>query len=328
MNNELVQLMNQSLLAPLIFIFMCILFFLFLGAVLYYRFLSPWIPEKLASLVGFAGSAFILMTCANQYEKIKSLVASWNVTTMIIVMFIFIITISVVIRLIPSKKKKKDRKTTSRKSNNSVKSQRQHSKQSRPDHEILSSSLESMSGAEFERLLALFFRDQGFTVHEVGIGGRDGGVDLVIIDQRGEKTAVQAKCYANHNLVNVQVVRELVGAKRNHDCILSLLITTSDLTAPARKEAEQFKVDYWHGGIIEQKLKSWGKWKPGNKESKKIPKSVKSTISELQTAQNQLAVSSDSICTCGAAMIKRKSREGKEFWGCTSFPKCRHTKSI
>lgn len=306
---------------------MCILFFLFLGAVLYYRFLSPWIPEKLASLVGFAGSAYILMTCVNQYEKVKSLVASWNVTAMIIVMFFLIVTIGVVIRLIPSKKKKRDRKTN-RKSNNSNKSQRLHSKQSRPDQEILSSSLESMSGAEFERLLALYFSDQGFTVREVGIGGKDGGVDLVIIDQRGEKTAVQAKCYASHNLIGVQVVRELVGAKRNHDCILSLLITTSDLTGPARTEAEKFKVDYWHGGIIEQKLKTWGKWKPGNKESKKIPKTLKSTISELQTTQNQLTVSSESNCTCGAPMIKRKSREGREFWGCTSFPKCRHTRSI
>ncbi|NIK75042.1 restriction system protein [Paenibacillus castaneae] len=327
MNNELAQLMNQSLLAPLIFIFMCILFFLFLGAVLYYRFLSPWIPEKLASLVGFAGSAYILITCANQYEKIKSLVASWNVIAMIMIMFFLIVTLGVVIRLIPSKKKKRDRKTN-RKSNNSIKSQRLHSKLSRPDQEILSSSLESMSGAEFERILALYFRDQGFTVLEVGIGGKDGGVDLVIIDQRGEKTAVQAKCYANHNLIGVQVVRELVGAKRNHDCILSLLITTSDLTGPARTEAEKFKVDYWHGGIIEQKLKTWGKWKPGNKESKKIPKTMKSTISELQTTQKQLAVSSESTCTCGAPMIKRKSREGREFWGCTSFPKCRNTRSI
>jgi restriction system protein len=326
-NNELAQLMNQSLLAPLIFMFMCILFFLFLGAVLYHRFLSPWIPEKLASLIGFAGSAYILITCANQYERIKSFVASWNVTAMIIVMFLFIVTIGVVIRLIPSKKKKKNRKTN-RKSNKSNKSQRLHSKQSRPDHEILNSSLENMSGAEFERLLALYFRDQGFTVREVGIGGKDGGVDLVIIDQRGEKTAVQAKCYANHNLINVQVVRELVGAKRNHDCILSLLITTSDLTGPARTEAEKFNVDYWHGGIIEQKLKTWGKWKPGNKESKKTSETLKTTISELQTSENQLALSSESICTCGAPMIKRKSREGREFWGCTSFPKCRHTRSI
>ncbi|WP_228101542.1 restriction endonuclease [Paenibacillus donghaensis] len=50
-------------------------------------------------------------------------------------------------------------------------------------------------------------------------------------------------------------VRELVAAKRNHDCILSLLVTTSDLTPPAKKEAEQFKVDYWHGGLNQLLLK-------------------------------------------------------------------------
>ena len=89
-------------------------------------------------------------------------------------------------------------------------------------------------------------------VKEVGVGGKDGGVDLVITDKRGEKTAVQAKCYADHNNVNVQTERELVGTKRNHDCILSLLVTTSDLTVPAKNEAEKFKVDYWHGGLVEQ----------------------------------------------------------------------------
>lgn len=111
---------------------------------------------------------------------------------------------------------------------------RRSTKGCRDDEVILTSRLDDLSGAEFERLLALYFRDQGYTVKEVGVGGNDGGVDLVIIDGRGEKTAVQAKCYAEHNLVPVMTVRELVGAKRNHDCILSLLITTSDLTSPAK----------------------------------------------------------------------------------------------
>jgi len=37
--------------------------------------------------------------------------------------------------------------------------------------------------------------------------------------------------------------------------ILTLLVTTSDLMGPAKKEAEQVRVEYWHGGVIEQKLK-------------------------------------------------------------------------
>src|SRR5690606_32564155 len=61
---------------------------------------------------------------------------------------------------------------------------RRTSMECRPDEMILTSSLDELSGAEFERLLALYFRDQGYVVKEVGVGGNDGGVDLVIIDKR------------------------------------------------------------------------------------------------------------------------------------------------
>lgn len=164
----------------------------------------------------------------------------------------------------PAKKRKgKMKRSTAvsrKKSNPSAQAFNRSSKTCRPDEVILSTPLEGLNGVEFERLLALYFRDQGYKVHEVGVGGNDGGVDLVIVDKRGEKTAVQAKCYADHNLVPVQTVRELVAAKRNHDCMLTLLVTTSDLTGPAKKEAEQFRMEYWHGGVIQQKLKIWGKW--------------------------------------------------------------------
>lgn len=102
------------------------------------------------------------------------------------------------------------------------------------------------------------------------IADKTNGIDLVITDKRSEKIAVQAKCYADHNNVNVQTVRKLVGAKRNHDCILSLIITNSDLTLPAKNEAENFKVDYWHGGLLEQKLRSWGKWQPSKRKVKSV----------------------------------------------------------
>lgn len=148
----------------------------------------------------------------------------------------------------PTKKKKSKRKrtirTSTKRTNSAAKAFNRSSKTCRSDEVILSTPLDRLTGVEFERLLALYFRDQGYKVHEVGVGGgNDGGVDLVIVDKRGEKTAVQAKCYADHNMVPVQIVRELVVAKRNHDCILTLLVTTSDLTAPAKKQAEQFRVE-------------------------------------------------------------------------------------
>ncbi|MFE4712346.1 restriction endonuclease [Paenibacillus sp. NPDC056722] len=67
-------------------------------------------------------------------------------------------------------------------------------------------------------------------------------------------------CYRCISGIKVMTVRELVGAKRNHDYILTLLVTASDLTADAKREVEQFKVDYWHGGLVENELRAWGKW--------------------------------------------------------------------
>src|SRR5690606_16718533 len=123
----------------------------------------------------------------------------------------------------------------------------------------------------------------------------------------------------------------------NHDCILSLLVTTSDLTPPAKREAEQFKVDYWHGAILEQKLRSWGKWQPTKKKQKSARReSRKSTTArELVKAKKETPISkiskrlnSSVMCQCGAPMVKRKNKLGIEFWGCSRFPACRHTKSV
>ncbi|CAM3564401.1 Restriction endonuclease [Paenibacillus lupini] len=173
-----------------------------------------------------------------------------------------VIALGAIAGFLQPKKKQKSRKKHSatliqKRSRSVVRTSHRASKTCRPDEVILTRPLNDLNGVEFERLLALYFRDQGYVVHEVGIGGNDGGVDLVIVDKRGERTAVQAKCYADHNMVPVQTVRELVAAKRNHNCILTLLVTTSDLTGPAKKEAEQFRVEYWHGALIQDKLKNW-----------------------------------------------------------------------
>ncbi|SEK82921.1 restriction endonuclease [Paenibacillus sp. OK003] len=241
----------------------------------------------------------------------------------IIIFIVGIFCLAVIAGVLQPSKKKKTRRSK-RTKNPAIKKSantgfNRSSSTCRTDEVILTLPLDKMTGAEFERLLTLYFRDNGYTVKEVGVGGRDGGVDLVITDKRGEKTAVQAKCYADHNKVQVMTVRELVGAKRNHDCILSLIVTTSDLTGPARKEADQFKVDYWHGGLVDSKLRSWGKWTPSNRKVKttttKKERSLSKTVSNIK-------------CSCGAAMVKRKNKAGAEFLGCSSYPTCRKTKAI
>jgi restriction system protein len=319
MFDDAAEIMNKSLAYPLIFIVGCLATYFFVLAILYYRFLYPMISEAIAKIVLFIGAFAILFQCVKRYDWIKSFVDNWTSKGMIIGFITFIVLFVILGVIGGLKNPVKSNPIRKNKSNKTAAITRRSSTDCRSDEIILSSPLNELSGAEFEHLLALYFKDIGFEVKEVGVGGKDGGVDLVIVDKLGEKTAVQAKCYAVHNNVGVQVVRELVGAKRNHDCILSLLITTSYLTEPAQREAEQFKVDYWHGLLIEQKLKVWGKWQPSKGAS-----------------SNRIAVSQGSAkdavnkmkCSCGSEMLLRKSKEGKKFWGCSQFPACRKTKSV
>jgi restriction system protein len=319
MFDDAAEIMNKSLAYPLMFIVGCLATYFFVLAILYYRFLYPMIPEAIAKIVLFIGAFAILILCVDRYDWIKAFVVNWTSKGTIIGIVAFIVLLLILGVIGGLKNPVKSKLARKDKSKKVAAITRRPSAGCRSDEVILSSPLNDLSGAEFEHLLALYFRDNGYEVKEVGVGGRDGGVDLVIIDKRGEKTAVQAKCYAAHNNVGVQVVRELVGAKRNHDCILSLLITTSYLTEPAKREAEQFKVDYWHGLIVEQKLKAWGKWQPSNGTSR----------TRLEVSQDSAKAAVDIMkCSCGSEMLLRKSKEGKKFWGCSQFPGCRKTKSV
>jgi hypothetical protein len=53
-------------------------------------------------------------------------------------------------------------------------------------------SVKRLSWQDFERLVGEAYRREGFHVEEVGLGGADGGVDL-ILRRRGESTLVQCK---------------------------------------------------------------------------------------------------------------------------------------
>jgi len=172
----------------------------------------------------------------------------------IIVLIVIIIALKVIISSGNNRKPKK------RKALRNTSNIKRNIPKLRSDEEILASRFDILTGFEFERVMAIYFRENGYQVQEVGAAGKDGGVDLVLIDREGAKTAVQLKRYTDKK-IPVQTVRELAGAKRNYGCIYTLLITTSDFTAPALKEAHDLKVECWHGGVVDNKISAWRKKK-------------------------------------------------------------------
>nr|MBA5584422.1 restriction endonuclease [Anaerobacillus isosaccharinicus]QOY38505.1 restriction endonuclease [Anaerobacillus isosaccharinicus] len=128
----------------------------------------------------------------------------------------------------------------------------------RSDKEIIFSSLDKLSRREFERLCFLYFKARGYKPKETSEGA-DGGVDLVIYNPSLKTNeAVQIKHYLHSGQqITVKEVRELNSANRNHNCILSMFITTSTYTKEALKQAYQFKMDCHDYHWVVSKIGKW-----------------------------------------------------------------------
>src|ERR1019366_4149164 len=80
----------------------------------------------------------------------------------------------------------------------------------RPSTIDLVQQLRSIDWFQFEQLVALVYRKQGYAVSRRGGANADGGIDLVI-EKNGTRTAVQCKHWKTWN-VGVKVVRDFLGA--------------------------------------------------------------------------------------------------------------------
>ena len=118
--------------------------------------------------------------------------------------------------------------------------------------------------------------DPGPWEEETGIGGNDGGVDVVITNRRtGERTAVQAKHWSDRRQVGPNIIRELHSARLNTKptCHFGMLVTSSDVSPQARIEAEARHIEFWHGAFLELQMEKWDKWqgKRSGRRPQKLP---------------------------------------------------------
>lgn len=94
-------------------------------------------------------------------------------------------------------------------------------------------SLSTMDWREFEMLVGEAFRRQGYKVREIGLGGADGGVDL-ILQKEGATTLVQCKQWRT-KLVDVRVVREMYGLQMHHRADAVKIVAIGHYTDDAQR---------------------------------------------------------------------------------------------
>jgi hypothetical protein len=118
-------------------------------------------------------------------------------------------------------------------------------------------ALSELDWRDFERLLASYYREQGYEVDHAGTGGRsfafDGGLDLRL-RKDGKLTLVQCKrdsvFQTEHNVVN-----ELLGIKINEGADEAIVVTTGEFTAAARRFGSQGHVRLIDGVELRQMLR-------------------------------------------------------------------------
>jgi restriction system protein len=160
-------------------------------------------------------------------------------------------------------------------------------------------------------------RRRGYAVVETGGGGADGGVD-VVLRKDGQKHLVQAKHWKARQ-IGVTTVRELKGVIATTGAAGGFLVASGTFTRDAQTFAQSAGIELIDGPaltrMIEEVRRSAG---PPANPVRKEP--IVHNAAPLECPK------------CGSAMVRRTAKRGSnaggQFWGCSTYPRCRATVAI
>lgn len=171
-------------------------------------------------------------------------------------------------------------------------------------------AVERLTWQEFELLVGESFRRKGYTVQETGGGGADGGIDLEM-SLNGQKYLVQCKQWKAFK-VGVKVVREFFGVMVANGAKGGFVVTSGVFTEEAATFAEDKNITLIDGVKLVKIINNAQAPQPGLKEPPR-PTMERSA--------------SPTCPKCNSTMVRRTARQGanagKEFWGCSQYPKCK-----
>jgi len=177
-------------------------------------------------------------------------------------------------------------------------------------------SVASVGWREFEMLVGEAFRRQGYLVEETGLGGADGGIDLVLCKD-GRKELVQCKHWRTRQ-VSVATVREMWGLAMHHGADGVQIVCSGTFTPDAAGFAEGKPIKLIGGeeflGMIRAVQNSAVRPAP----SERIP----------PTAAPSAPAAPEGCPRCGKPMVRRNNRSTNSvFLGCSSYPACKGTRA-
>ena len=167
---------------------------------------------------------------------------------------------------------------------------------------------DEMSWQQFELLVGHAFRQAGYSVIDGGETGADGGVD-VHLSKGNQRFFVQCKHWKTKS-VGVSVVRELYGVIAGAGVSGGFVVTSGSFTEDAQAFVKGKRIALIDGVKLDKMLRY-----------------AKKSVPEGELRQAESAPETPLCPMCSSSMVKRKARQGqhagREFWGCSRFPKCR-----
>ena len=195
-------------------------------------------------------------------------------------------------------------------------------------------ALDGMSWREFELLVGEAYRLQGYRVAEIGGGGPDGGVDLVLV-KGSEKFFVQCKQWKAYK-VGVTTVRELYGVMAAKGATGGFVVTSGRFTSDAKEFAQGRNIELIDGpglfAMIQRARLAQGQSATSRNESANLA-GISEALAQVAALEPAAAkeTSQPECPRCGAAMALRTARQGANagngFWGCSTYPRCRGTRA-
>ncbi|WP_347368996.1 restriction endonuclease [Vibrio vulnificus] len=174
-------------------------------------------------------------------------------------------------------------------------------------------ALNNLSWLEFEGYIGEFFKQQGYEVKQAFSQKPDGGVDIWM-RKDGQLTLVQCKHWKTRK-VGIQILREMYAVMIEHNASKMIIVTSGDFTSEAIKYALDKRLWLINGGELVHMIEQVRN-RPAEKSVEVIPPK-----------------SATPLCpSCHAPLImrtaKRGQNKGNQFYGCSSYPRCRYTKDI
>lgn len=186
--------------------------------------------------------------------------------------------------------------------------------------------IQDLSWSEFERLVAEHYRRQGYAVN-TGQGGADGGVD-VRMTKGGETFLVQCKNWRAQK-VGVDVVRQLYGVMAATGATGGFVVASGTFTDPAKEFCRGRNIELVNGADIVRAAKAKGVVSSTSSTPERAPAATPPRPAHLNTHLPPKLGPGSPCPRCGSPLVlrhvKKGPTQGTTFFGCTGYPRCKHT---